>query len=675
MSLPVDFSEWVRTTFHDISYVGKKSSKTYKHAGKTFKHDELFDAVIDEYRTRGLREKDFEADNTVLGILKTSPEASEIVRILVATATENKKAHGKSESARRDADVGGSMDDEVKKIREAPMRINSVDQQIFGMFRVVRHNTVRMLYYNNRIKEDDGTERDMLICLGVISDNQGARSALADHMSEIAPIDIAKYYIDAAKNLSTAYNDLQVLDDDDILEYLSSTNKDQWPEILALKHKNLDSLMEAFITHTAKKGLPALPWVLGNIDLYKITSSVTDDRSDSKSKKVTWLSGFKFIPRQGVLLDAKNYYLLALNQSQYFPTIKRPQQFGDIYKLRKKPSGRVVDWRTNPILKVYLSHETENQRKCVTAFWYCVVTGRSTPNMCDMDHGGKFKNLIAMLVRKYSSELWECPIENVMFKLQGDQLKDEKSLVQGDGTVVRPYLDYLFVFYDEFLPSYEMWNNFKVIFGANEPIVNVKQMYVDKYPVTGRPVPMYMTKNSYIQFYDRGAMWRRLFVIRTDANNAYRTELTDEERIMVDDETVRADAFATLMAMGKKAHEEIMQKGGMDDINNIFPEIGKVFNSYADDFERDVKDFYASLFDGSDKDVIEMKTEDVVKKFCKFADREDENGISQKLIPNLLNMHDKNRKDRVRTSAGSQTTRYLFHRVQSDVISSNGGAL
>lgn len=668
-----EFTNWLRDAFKDVSFSGKRASGKYKHSGKTFQRGELFQAVINEYRTRGSREKDFEADNNVLCLLDDSPEATNILSTLDSIATENKKAHGRSEKERRDAGVGGSMEDEVKKIREAPMRINSVDRQIFDRFRTVRHNTVRMLYFVKREADGDGAVRERLVCLGVISDNQGARSSLADQMAECANLDIAQYYIDAANNLSNKYNELQAMSESDYAKYLSETKEDQWPEIRALKYKTLDSLMEAYIAHTANKGLPALPWTLGNVDLYKITSSVIDDSKADGKGKISWLSGFKFIPRQGILLDAKNYYLWALNQSQYFANIKRPQQFGDIYRLKRKPDGEVVDWESNPILRAYFASQTEDQRKCSSAFWYCVATGRPTPNMCDMNRGGTLKNKVAMLVRKYCSELWECPQENVMFKIQGDQLADDKNLVQGDGTVVRPYLDYLFVFYDEFLPSKEMWNNFKAIFGAYEPVVNVKQMYVDRYPVTGKPVPMYMTKNSYVQFYDKGALWRRLFIIRTDAHNSYRKLLSDEERILLDDEKTCRDAFATLMAMGCKAHKEIVAKGGMDDINTIFPEIGKVFNSYADDFDRDVKDFYRSMFDGKAEDVIVRKTKDVIEGFRKFTDCDDDSpSLSSRLIPNLLNMHKDNCKTRVR-EAGKQTTRYKFHRISDDVVSTEEG--
>lgn len=664
--LTEEYTKWLKSSFSDISYIGKASSKKYRHGGNDYKYAELFQTVKNAYSDRARNEPGFTADNQMLGLNATDPEASEILNILDTIAVENKKAHGKSEAARRDAGVGGSMSDELSKIREAPMRINGLDMIIFRRFRTVRHNTVRMLYYVDR-KKEDGKERETLVCLGVISDNQGARSALADQMAEHAPLDIVRYYEDSGKWLSNKYNELQTVKDFD--KYLAETKEDQWEEIKALKFKSLDSVMEAYIAHLTKHSVPALPWVLGNIDLYKITSSEYTDKNDKG--KVSWVSGFKFMTRQGIVLDAKNYYLWALNQTQYFENIKRPKQFGDIYRIRKKPEGNVVDWKTNPILRAYFAKESESQRKCTSAFWYCVAHRLNTPSLCDMNHGGTLKNKMAMLVRQKTAEMWECPVDNTMFKLQGDLLSDDKNLVAGDGTIVRPYLDYLFVFYDEFLPSREMWNNFKTIIGSYEPIVSVKQMYVDRYPVTGDPVPMYMTKNSYIQFYDKGAVWRRLFIVKTDAHNTYRTELTDRDRELLDDEQTCNDAFATLMDMGKKAHDEIMAMGGMDAINDIFPDIGQVFNSYADDFDKDVKEFYASLFEGHDKPYVEFKTEEVVKRFCKFADEEDSNSLAQRLIPNLLNMHDKNKKARVRLEGGrGQTTKYRFHRICEEVISS-----
>lgn len=700
--LNANFAEWVASTFRSIAFQGSPKSMKYKFNGSVIEQKDLFNKVMDIYKAKVANNEVANYEGALL-ISNGSQEAKEIEEILFNNARENKKAHGKHEEARRAAGVGGSMSDELVKVREPPKKLNDIDMQIFNRFRIVRHNTVRMLYFAEQYKEIDseGNEvtvpvldeagnqlldlngkplstplmKERLIALGVISENQGQRGALADLMKDKFNFDIIGIYETAAQNLSNQYNTLQAMKEKDIETAIASSPEGEWPEMKALHYKTLDSVMEAYIAHCKTSMVPALPWVLGNIDLYKVKSSEPDNKNSGKS--IHWLSGLTFQTRQGVLLDAKNYYVWALGQSQYFPTVKRPDQFGDIYKIRHKPTGSVVDWKSNPILRSYWTGCTENQIKVSAAFWYCVVARLETPCLLEMNHGGNGKNAVAMLIREEAAAMWDCPKENVMFKLQGDQLKDENSLVQGDGMVVRPYLDYLFVFYDEIIPSREMWNTFKTTVGAEQPSVNVKQLYVDKYPVTGFPVPMYMTRNSFMQVYEKKALFRRLVVIRTDADNTFITELTQEERRILKDRKSpiraawRKDAFATIMDIGKKAYKEIQGLGGMECINSIFPEFAKVFSTCADDFEKDVKEFYASLFEGTTEDEVQIKASDIVDKFGDFTDTEPDKAMETRLLQEMLNMNIDNDKQRVRVGKG-QTTKYVLHRPHvSKVISSD----
>lgn len=654
------FSTWLNQTFSGISYQGNPSSKKLKWNGRVFKVDDAFDIVQDAYKDAITNNKTPNT-NAVL-IKKGSDDANEVLSTLFAIAKANKKAHSNHESVRRAADVSGSLGDVLSKMNEAPVKPNKYDIEILSHFRLAVNDTMREVFY----VDEDGS----LQSVGMFSDNSRNLQSIAEAMAKRHPVDIANAYEAFERCISDSYNQLQTMNQGEIDNVLHTKGFDQWPEIRSLYSKDLESVLVAMIAHYRTNSVPALMWAMGYVNLYRVTST----RQEGETK-ISWTSGFKIRQSQGYIIDDVTYYKFALQVPQYFPQIENPKRFGDVYKIVNEPSGNVLHrYDDSPFLKMVFSEMTQNQICVFCAFWYCVAHRLPTPSLLVQDHGGNAKNGNVEVYKEGMAEMWGCPKAAVSFKLERDQLanKERKYHVKADGLCKRTLLDSLFVFYDEVSPSKEMWDEFKALSGANEVSINVRPMYENPYVVTNEPVPFFFTRNSFMPLYERGAMLRRLVVIRTNANNAYLNLLTDEERKMLDDPQMRKDTFATLMSYGKRAYEKIESLGGMLNINNIFEDIGSVLGSSSEDYETEMKYFYKSLFEevAPVKDAITLTCEDIWKRFTKlypdFDDDAKQKSMEMRLSEFLLGADIRNKKGRV-CKGTKRPTCYTLYR--NDVIS------
>lgn len=653
------FVEWVRKDFSTVSFQGNPKSKKLKCMGKVFKTDEAFTVVQDAYKDAIAGNK-VESTDAVL-IKSGSPEAAEVLGIIMGIAKENKKAHARHENTRREAEVSGSLGDTMTRMNEAPSRPNKMDIAILGHFCLASTDTMREVFY----KDADGN----LHSLGMYSDGARSVQSIAEAMAHVHPIDVSNSYETVERGISSSYNAMQTMTDEEIANTLKAKEMDKWPEIQSLHVKDLESVLVAMIAHYRAHSLPVLMWALGYVNLFRITSTKQEGEA-----KVSWTSGFRFKTNTGMLNDDVTYYSNALRFPQYFEQIQSPKRFGDIYRISEKPiEGNVLKrYQDSPFLKCTFSSMSVNQMKVFCACWYCYVHRIPAPGLLHQDNGGNMKNGLVEVITEGASEMWDCPRKAVYFKLERDQLanKDRKYHVKTDGLCKRTLLDSLFVFYDEVTPSKDMWEEYKSLSGANQVSVNVRPLYGDPYTVTDAPVPFYMTRNTYMPLYERGPMLRRLVVIRTSAANTYLELLDDEERKMLDDPQVRKDTFATLMHLGKKAYDEIETKGGMLNINNIFLDIGSVLGSASEDYTMDMQYFYKSLFVNATEDRIVMESDKVWKDFVKiYPDLdEDENrkAIEMKLSAFLLGLDVRNKKVRVRRNNKRPTVYVLY---KNEVIS------
>ena len=657
------FTHWVRSNFGGTSYQGNPSSKKLKCNGKVFATKEAFTIVQDAYKD-AIASHSVESTDAVL-IKADSKEATEVVNILLDIAKGNKKAHAQHEKVRRTAEVSGSIGDTLTMMNESPLRPNKVDISILGHFCIATTDSMREVYY--KAVSDDGTES--LESLGMFNSTTKDLSALAEAMARKCPVDIDNAYDTMTSAISNSYNAMQTMTPEEIQQALVTQGMDQWTEVKSLYKTDLESVLLALIAHYRSNTVPALPWVLHYIELYRVTSTKTEGEAKS-----SWTSGFKVKTKQGIMLDDVSYYKWALGFTQYFPQIQNPQRFGEIYKLQdgKKPYGRVLKkWDESPFLKAAFNKLSKNQIKAYSAYWYCVANRIPTPSMLHQDGGGNLKNGTVEVIREGLADYWDCNEKDVYFKLERDQLanKERKYHVKSDGLSKRTLLDYLFVFYDEVAPSREMWEEFKALTGANKVTVNVRPLYGDPYSVTSDPVPFYLTRNTPTPLYEKGPMMRRMFVIRTDARNAFLDLLTDEDRKLLDDPQMRKDTFATLMHIGKVAYEEIASMGGMLNINNIYTDIGNVLGSSAEDYDFDMKYYYKSLFDGKTEDVITVESEKLKDGFLKmYPDLDDGNdkGIEMRLANFMLGVDLRNKKKRG-TKGMARPWVYTLHR--NEVIS------
>lgn len=657
------FSTWVKSTFNTISYQGNPSTKTFKFHGNKVKDAELFDLVMDTYKAERKNHTVDDFDGVLL-YSKGSDDEAAIKAVLYANAKANKSAHAVHEKQRREADVAGSPGDKKTMMPVTPTKLSDVDLKIISHFRVVTQGSTREMYHI----ADDG----VMEYLGTISDKPEARSALAELMCERRPIDIANEYQTISNLISSEYNTMQAFTSDEIENAMVAANMIAWEEIKALtKPYRLDSVVMAEIAHYQKHTLPVLPWALHDIELYKVESTSIDDHGTSYS----WLSGFKFYTKQGILMDSKMYYSLALNQTQYFTKMDRPARFGGIFKLRMddegnvvKPSGIVAkNWTDNPILKAIYSGMSVNQIKASTAFDYCVVHQLTTPSQAQVDNGGNCKNTHMDIIAEGCAEMWGCPTDEVIFKIERDQLanQERKYHVKSEGLRKRTMLDALNVFVDEFSPSNEFWEEFKSLTGAKEAKLNVRPLYSDPYMVKGKPVPFFMARNRYTRFYEKDSMWRRLFVIRTTTKNSF-LALSDEEKKMFDDPDVRKSAFATIMFMGEMAYNEIESKGGMLAINDVFPEIGKVLSAAADDDNKEMEKFYITLLEDNPKAYVEDKSRyeipytTIEKAYMKFFNKDADKSDQMRIAEYMLGKHNDNFKDRPQRKGKREVIYFMY---------------
>ena len=661
------FTQFIQSNFSSVSFQGNQSSKKLKCNGQVFSTKEAFNIVQDAYKD-AIAAGSEESTDAVL-IKSGSPEAAEVLNTLLQIAKANKAAHAKHEDVRRSADVSGSLGDTFTLMNEAPFRPNRVDIDILSHFCISTMDSMMEVYY----KQTDGEGNTKLESLGMFSgDNSRDLSQIAKAMSKKHPIDIDNAYDSMMNAVSKSYNALQTMSEDDIHEQLAKQKMADWPEIKALYREDLESVLLAIIAHWKANNIPVLPWVLHFVEMYRVTSTKAEGEV-----KVSWTSGFKMRTKQGVLLDDVSYYRWALGFTQYFQQIENPQRFGGVFHLEegRKPYGHVLpSWKDSPFLKATFTGMEKNQIKAYSAFWYCVDQHIQTSSMLHNDCGGNVKNGTVEVIREGLADHWGCDQKDVYFKLERDQLanKDRKYHVKTDGLCKRTLLDYLFVFYDEVAPTREMWEEFKALTGAKKATVNVRPLYGDPYAVTADPVPFYMTRNTRTPLYEKEPMLRRMFVIRTAAKNNYLEVLTDEDKAKMDDPQMRKDTFATLMHIGKVAYDEIAAKGGMLNINNIYPDIGNVLGSSAEDYEADLKYYYKSLFDGHDKEVVWVESKALLKGFLKMYPDLDSRDISVKSIEMRLadflsNVDYRNDKKRITKKNKSRPWAYKLYR--NDVIS------
>lgn len=663
------FETFIRKKYSAVSYQGNPSSKKLKCNGVVFSTSEAFRVVQNAYK-EAIASNQEENTPAVL-INEGSQEAAEAVNVLLEIAKNNKKAHARHEETRRNADVSGSLGDVLTMMNESPLRPNKMDISVLSNFCITSNDSMMEVYY--RFKDEDGRQR--LESIGMFNSNTKDTSAIAKAMAKKHPLDIDNAYDTMTHSISNCYNAMQTMDSKGIKDFLDKNKMSEWSEISALYQADIESVLVAMIAHYRANSVPVLPWVLHYVELYRVTSTKTEGENKS-----SWTSGFKMRTKQGIMLDDVSYYKWALSYTQYFPQIDNPQRFGSVYSLEpgKKPYGHVLKkWYDSPFLKATFNCMAQNQIKAYSAFWYCVANHLPTPSMLHNDQGGNLKNGTVDVIREGLADYWGCEQKDVYFKLERDQLanKERKYHVKTDGLSKRTLLDYLFVFYDEMSPSREMWEEFKALTGAKRATINVRPLYGDPYTVTAEPVPFYMTRNTRTSLYEKEPMMRRMFVILTSAKNTYLDLLTDDDRRLLDDPDMRKNTFATLMAIGKKAYDEIESLGGMLNINNIYTDIGNVLGSSADDYESDFKYYYKSLFEGKNegKDKIIVLAEDLYDGLLKmYPDYDDDDrfpkrGLQMRLADFVLDVDNRNCKNRVRDK-NKRPWAYILHR--SEEISS-----
>lgn len=657
------FTDWLDERFGKFSFVGNPDSKKYRFEEQIYQPKDIFTLVTDEFKKIS---SDYFLGHNDEGLqhyelfTSQSPEAKEISKYLLSIAKKNKQGHAKSEKVRRQHGVLESLETKLMAVPSFPEEPSDIDHEaIIDRFRQVVRGPVRMIYYCDK----DGK----LEALGVIANSFGGQAALADKMQDRHNVNIAQTYVGAGLLLSGIYNELQCIDSSEIDNFLAEKKMDKWPELAGTWKRDIDSLMGVALAHV-QNNMPVLPWVVQSVKLCKEIQEdyITKDNGDTQ--KITHTSGFRFSKAAGYINNAKSYYLTLLQHTEYIKEIEKPDQFGGIYKLQQEVgTGDDLDWEASPMLRTYFAMHTETQRKVKSAFWYCAFTHKKTPGLLEINGGGTLKNAVVQLISEKAAELYNCPEKNVKFLLSGDMLNSYRCLVQNDGLVSRSYLDYLFVFYDEPILGQEMWNNFKTSFGAEKPEVKVEPKYVDPYTESGFPTPIYMAMNHPAQIYERKAFWRRLVIIRTNADNTYK-QLTIEERKALSDPEVRDRAFNILMNMGKRAYEEICTQGFMDDINEIYPEIGGEYNTASEDFDEEMEEFYDSLFETKDaegKDTIQLTKDAIIESYLTFADEKYSDGLEKRVLFRVRAMVQGNEKTRVMTN-GVRSRVYLLKRRKKE---------
>ena len=648
------FTDWLEAKFSPVSYVGNPRSKKYRFEGDIYGEKDLFTLVMDAFKLDS--DSYFRAaEHPMHPELWTSksPEATEVVQCLLGFARKNKQNHAKSEKVRRQHGVLESLDTTLSAVPDYPEEPSVVDLEIFSHFRQVVRGTVSIVYF----KDESGR----LKALGTVAKDSSGRAVLAKKMGDHLPLNLASTYRDSGLLISGIYNDLQCLDESGIDDYLREKGILSWPELEATWKRDIDSLMAVVVAHVMHN-MPVLPWIVQSAKLCRETQEEWIEKDDGKKTKITHTSGFRFARTPSFINNAKSYYEILLQHTEYINEIEKPELFGDIYKkAREVGLGDDVDWKTSPFLKVWFAHHTENQIKVKAAFAYCLINRIPTPSLLDMNFGGTLKNGVEQLLAEKASELYGCPRANVDFPLKTDALKSLKVLVHNDGILSRSYLDWLFVFYDEPKFDTEVMNNFKASFGAAQPQVVIEPKYVDAYTETGFPVAAYLASNHPIQIYDKAALWRRLVIIRTDADNEYK-KLSLEERKSLDDQAVRDRAFEVLMNMGRRAYEEISKMGYMDDINELFPDIGKEFNTASEDFEHDIREFYKTLFDGAELENgrLIIPVTDILDKYYEFSEEKPNDGLENKVLYRMRTMTRRNDKDRIQYKGVRTRIYYLY---------------
>lgn len=663
------FTTWLEAKFATFSYVGNPSSKKYRFEGNIYGERDLFTLVMDAFKLDS--DSYFRAaEHPMHPELWTSksPEAAEVSRCLLGVARKNKQNHAKSEKLRRQHGVLESLDTTLSAVPEYPEEPSVVDEEIFSHFRQVVRGTVSILYF----KDESGR----LTAIGTVAKDAAGRAALAKKMGDILPLDLAGAYRDSGLLISGLYNELQCLDESEMDGFLAKHGISSWPELEATWKRDIDSLMAVVVAHVMHN-MPVLPWMVQSVKLCRETQEDWIEKDDGKKVKVTHTSGFRFSRATNFINNSKSYYEILLQHTEYIQEIKKPELFGDIYKKSREVGlGDDVDWKTSPFLRVWFARHSESQIKVKSAFAYCLINRIPTPSLLDMNFGGTFKNAVEQLLSEHAAQLYGCPQANVDFVLKTDSLKSMKVLVQNDGILSHSYLDWLFVFYDEPKFDTEVMNNFKASFGAAEPKVVIEPKYVDAYIETGFPVAAYLASNHPIQIYDKAALWRRLVIIRTDADNEYK-KLSQEERKSLKDPEVRDRAFEVLMNIGRRAYEEISKQGFMDDINEIFPDIGKEFNTSAEDFEQDIREFYRTLFEGQTLEdgrlVIPMN--DIIDKYYDFSEAKPNEGLEQKVLYRMRTMTRRNDKDRIQYKGVRTMIYYLYPIEESEEDDAQRGGL
>lgn len=657
------FTDWLEDKFATFSYVGNPSSKKYRFEGNIYSEKDLFTLVMDAFKLDS--DSYFRAaEHPMHPELWTSKsaEAAEVTQCLLGIARKNKQNHARSEKVRRQHGVLESLDTTLSAVPEYPEEPSAVDKEIFSRFRQVVRGTVSIIYFKD--------EHGCLTALGTVSKDAAGRAALAKKMGDILPLDLAGAYRDSGLLISGIYNELQCVDESEMDDFLTEKGIISWPELEATWKRDIDSLMAVVVAHVMHN-MPVLPWIVQSVKLCRETQEDWIEKDDGKRTKVTHTSGFRFSRATNFINNSKSYYEILLQHTEYIQEIEKPELFGDIYKKsRELGLDDDVDWKTSPFLKVWFARHTDSQIKVKSAFAYCLMNRIPTPSLLDMNFGGTFKNAVEQLLSENAAKLYGCPQANVDFVLKTDALKSMKVLVQNDGILSHSYLDWLFVFYDEPKFDTEVMNNFKASFGAANPKVVIEPKYVDAYIETGFPVAAYLSSNHPIQIYDKAALWRRLVIIRTDADNEYK-KLSPEERKSLNDPEVRDRAFEVLMNIGRRAYEEISEQGFMDDINEIFPDIGKEFNTASEDFENDIREFYRTLF--KDK-VLEdgrlvIPVVDIIDKYYEFSEEKPNDGLEQKVLYRMRTMTRRNDKERIQFK-GVRTMVYYLYPLE-DVEASN----
>ena len=648
------FTDWLEDKFSTFSYVGNPSSKKYRFENNVYGPKDLFTLIMDAFKPVSA-EYQLKAENPMHPELWTSnsEEANEAIKCLLGVAKKNKQNHAKAEKVRRQHGVLESAETTLSTVHEFPEEPSAVDEEIFSRFRQVIRGTTTIIYFQS----NDGR----LKALGVVAKDSSGRAVLAKKMKDCLDLALKRVYEDAGLMISSVYNDLQCLDQTEVQEYIVEHKMDTWPELKASRRRDIDLLVMMTVAHVMNN-MPVLPWLMQYVRLCREIQEDWIEKEDGKKTKITHTSGFRFARQPSFINNAKSYYEILLQHTEYIKEIEKPELFGDIYKRSREVGlGDDVDWKSSPFLKVWFARHTENQIKVKAAFAYCLINRIPTPSLLDMNFGGTLKNGVEQLLAEKASELYGCPRANVDFTLKTDALKSLKVLVHNDGILSRSYLDWLFVFYDEPKFDTEVMNNFKASFGAAQPQVVIEPKYVDPYTETGFPVAAYLASNHPIQIYDKAALWRRLVIIRTDADNEYK-KLSQEERKSLDDPEVRNRAFEVLMNMGRRAYEDISKQGFMDDINEIFPDIGKEFNTASEDFEHDIREFYRTLFDGAELENgrIAIPVTDIIDKYYEFSEEKPNDGLEQKVLYRMRTMTRRNDKERIQFKGVRTMVYYLY---------------